>query len=118
MVEKTKVRDVLFEFRLPLEPEMIELILIWCTSDKGTVLYNDLVDLLNWMEELNQEVINRVKGSDKEMMTDLDPQNIVLKNSYKTSSQQIKTITGAIPTNSMNITNETMSSYLCASYIL
>ena len=108
LVAKTKVRDVLFEFRLPLEPEMIELILIWCTSDNGTVLYNDLVDLLNWMEEVNQEVINRVKRSDKEMMTDLDPQSIVLQNSYKTSSQQIKTITGAIPTDSMDITSETM----------
>lgn len=93
------VKELFFQFQVPLEPEMLEVLLTWCSSgDSGTVACEDLIELMNWKEEIREETIKRL--STAQGTIDKDPSAVVLNSSYKTCSQTIKATVGSIPTNS------------------
>lgn len=93
---RDEVRQLMFQFRVPLEPEMIELLLGWC-DDNGCINLVNMVALINWQEEVTRELDTIMSGR---VGDNRSPAAVVLQDSYKTSSQTVAATAGAIPTNS------------------
>ena len=61
-ISATDAHEVIFQFNVPLTPEMFELLLTWC-PEEDQVLYRDLVGLINWKSQLPEEIITRTTKS-------------------------------------------------------
>lgn len=56
------IRKQLFHYDVPLLPDMVELLIHWCTPcGQQQVRYSDLVALINWKEELSADLCSRVE---------------------------------------------------------
>ena len=102
-VDVSTVKDIMYQFHVPLEPEMVELLLMWSSEEydgKMGVVYNDLVALINWLCPVQPDVIERVCHRGQYGVKASDSSTIVLNHGYRTSSGQIKATTGTFPTSS------------------
>ena len=84
------VCEVCFLFNMPLTPEMLDMLIRWCSKESG-VTYTDLVTLINWKSEPNQAVLDRVAANAPEAIA-----SPVLMSNYRTSSQMIKATVGGV----------------------
>ncbi len=100
------VQKTLFEFRVPLEPEMLRLLLIWCTDDTRDegVDCKLLVQIMNWkLQEIDtglvEEAVNsNTAATDPTQSSDEAADTLVRQHNYKTTSQQSQAVTGGVPT--------------------
>ena len=100
--KKEEVRELFFQFHVPLEPEMLELLLGWCTDVEGHVAVDEMIALLNWQEEISTELDNHMRdlvgGRGGGGAITRDTRMVVLDHSYKTSAQTHSSSTGRIQT--------------------
>ena len=94
-IDKEAVKDIFFQFQVPLEPEMVELLLAVTSNAEAQSHYTDLVALMNWKFELPDQVLSRVLENCQKFD---EHRTIVLKDGYRKSSDKIKAATGYLPT--------------------
>lgn len=93
------MKDIFYQFQVPLDQDMTEMLIAWCTDpDGGDVACSDMVGLMNWMEPVSTEIGDRVTERMREPIG-LEPSKVVLSDAYRTSSGQIKATVGSIHTN-------------------
>ncbi|XP_003388337.1 PREDICTED: EF-hand domain-containing family member B-like [Amphimedon queenslandica] len=97
--DPSDVKEILYQFQVPLDQDMAELLIAWSSDPEGGgVVCSDLVGLMNWMEPVSVDISNRVSERMKEPVG-LEPSKVVLSDAYRTSSGQIKATVGSIHTN-------------------
>ena len=111
MISHEEIRETCFQFNMPLTPEMLEMLIRWCTGGAG-VVYSDLVTLINWKIPLEQQFVDKISqqlaGHDHSDITSPSavPASRTLPNStapspllmanYRTSSQMFKATVGGV----------------------
>lgn len=64
MIPAKAVRETFFQFNIPLTMDMQELVIRWCTNgDKNDVLYCDLVNLLDWKNQPDDDTVARLTST-------------------------------------------------------
>ena len=82
---------------MPLEPEMLELLLAWCTVKSKGVDFNFLLDLMNWKLDIDLNKAEAMVNSNTEQQ--LRNENDVIKEHiYNTSSKQTRAVVGELST--------------------
>lgn len=64
-----EVRETCFQFNVPLNPDMLELLMTWCMvgEEEGGgcegVMYQEMVQLLNWKTEVADSLLTAISKS-------------------------------------------------------
>ena len=95
--ERDQVKQLLFLFQVPVEPEMVELLLGWCDHNEDGINLVNMIALMNWQQEVTCELDTIMSGREGDNRS---PTAVVLEDSYKTSAQTVAATARAIPTNS------------------
>lgn len=111
MISHDEIRETCFQFNMPLTPEMLEMIIRWCTGEAG-VVYSDLVTLINWKISLEQDFVDKItQQSAGHAHGDITSPSVVpaghslphstapsplLMTNYRTSSQMFKATVGGV----------------------
>lgn len=100
--DKKAVLKLLFEFRVPLEPGMVHLLIQWCSKETNKIDYNLLLEIINWKRDIDIAKIEQAVNDNMSQATIEDTDSVhdeVIKNdSYKTSTQQSQAVLGEITT--------------------
>jgi hypothetical protein len=91
IVDGDIVRDLMYQFHVPLHSEMIELLMAWC-KEEGGVAYRDLIHLIDWRHQIPIELSEKMMNNGN--IEDLNAEST----DYKTSSGQVKATIGGIQT--------------------
>ena len=98
------IRKQFFHYDVPLTPDMLELLIHWCTPCglQQQVRYPDLVGLVNWKEELSADLCTRVEqytapagGPQDQIPPPPPPAHL---SNYLSTSQKIQATADSIPT--------------------
>ncbi len=87
--------EIFFLFKVPLTPEMFQMLMRWCGDDSG-IAYSDMLTLMNWKWEPDVSVLDRVATVSGE--TSAPPETLLpplLMSNYRTSAQTVQTVGNA-----------------------
>lgn len=101
------IRKQFFHYDVPLTPDMLELLIHWCTlNGQQQVGYADLIALVNWKEELSADLRARVEqyatppgGSQDQIPRPPPP---ILTN-YLPTSQKIQATADSAPSHNLRV---------------
>lgn len=90
----------MFEFRVPIEPGMVDLLIRWSSKESDKIDYLLLIEMINWKQDLDITRIEQAVNENISQTTiEATPHNeAIKKDSYKTSTQQSQAVLGEITT--------------------
>jgi translation elongation factor EF-G len=110
-IDENELREVCFQYNLPVDNDMLRLLIEWCDVDQdGQIDYTEFANFLNWkhhlpsekeLEEKLKQVMTDEVGEEKEDILSpprLKKQIDESQGDYKTSSQMINAVVGGIST--------------------
>jgi len=97
-IEMSELREVLSQFNLPIQKELIDMLLAYCdVNQDGRIDYVEFSNFLNWKDKMPSGLDIKVDDEGEEIKT-LQKQVDASNDTYQTSSSIINAVVGKVPT--------------------